>query len=126
MPTLVMMHDPHSAKFVPEDLPCFCIAGHTHGGQLRLIPGGGDRTSLRLAVSRLKNKLDMLPAYARPYVLFDRGFTDYHGRRMFITCGTGLSRLPVRIFCPPEVVLLKLRVADPEAEKNHFMIPEEL
>lgn len=126
VPTLVMMHDAHSAKFVPEDLPCFCIAGHTHGGQLRLLPGGGDRSSLRLAVQRLKNKLNMLPAYGRPYVLFDRGFTDYHGRKIFITAGTGLSRLPVRLFCPPEVVLLELRVADPEAAKNTFTIPEEL
>ena len=126
IPTLVMTHDPHGAGFVPEGLPCFCIAGHTHGGQLRLIPGGGDRSSLRLAVLRLKNKLGMLPRYNRPYVLFDRGFTDYHGRKMFITCGTGLARLPIRIFCPPEVVLLELRVADPKAAENTFMTPEEL
>jgi len=37
-----------------------------------------------------------------------------------------LARLPVRTFCPPEVVLLKLRVADPEAARQAYMIPEEL
>ena len=126
VPTLVVLHDPMSAKYVPEKFPCFCIAGHTHGGQLRMIPNGGDRSSLRLLMARIKDKLGMIPQYNRPYVLFDRGFTDYHGRRIFITCGTGLARLPVRTYCPPEVVLLKLRVADPEAAKQTFMIPEEL
>lgn len=125
-PTLVLMHDARSAKYIPEKLDCFCLAGHTHGGQLRVIPDGGDRTSLRLAVMRLKGKLGMLSKYDRPHVLFDRGFTNYRGRKLFITAGTGLSRLPVRVFCPPEVVLLRLRVADPEAAANTFTIPEEL
>lgn len=126
-PTLVLMHDARSAEYVPEKLGCFCLAGHTHGGQLRAIPGGGDRTSLRLAAMRLKDKLGMLTKYPnRPHVLFDRGFADHHGRKIFITGGTGLSRLPVRVFCPPEVVLLKLHVADPGAAANTFTIPEEL
>ena len=126
IPTLVVMHDPRSAEFIPEKFATFGVAGHTHGGQLRLYPGGGDRTSLRLAALRLKNKLGMLSPSPRPHILFDRGFTDYHGRRLFITAGAGLSRLPMRIFCPPEVVLLKLRRDDPEAARHEFAIPEEL
>ena len=90
-----------------------------------MYPGGGDRTSLRLAMVRIKDKTVGLPAYQRPYVLFDRGFTEYHGRKMFITCGTGLSRLPVRVFCPPEIVRFRLR-SDPAAAVNTFTIPEEL
>ena len=126
VPLLMVFHDPLSAKYIPDGLPGFCVAGHTHGGQLRMIPNGGDRSSLRLLMMRIKEKLGMLPPYNRPYVLFDRGFTDYRGRRIFITCGTGVSRLPVRTFCPPEVVLLKLRVADPGAARQTYMIPEEL
>ena len=125
LPTLVVMHDPKSANFIPEKLECFGIAGHTHGGQIRLYPGGGDRSSLRLAIVRFKAKTTGLPEYQRPYVLFDRGFTDYHGRKLFITSGTGLSKLRMRLFCPPEVVLLKLRSA-PESAENTFTIPEEL
>jgi hypothetical protein len=125
LPTLVMMHDPNGARFVPAELGCFIVAGHTHGGELRLIPNGSDRTSLRLIMSRIKNKLGQLPAYQRPYALFDQGFSDYRGRKIFITRGVGTSRLGVRIFCPPEIVLLKLR-SDPGAVKNTYVIPEEL
>ena len=126
IPTLILMHDPNSAVFVPEELKGFIVAGHTHGGQLRFYPGGGDRSSLRLLALRVKNKLGQLPDALRPYVLFDRWFTDFHGRRMFITAGAGSARLGLRIFCPPEVVLLKFYSSDPEAARHVFMIPEEL
>ena len=125
LPTLIMMHDPRSANFVPQGIDGFIVAGHTHGGQLRILPGGGERTSLRLAVVRIRNSTVGLPPEQHPYVLFDRGFTEYRGRRMFITSGLGLSRLPLRLFCPPEVVLFKFRSA-PDAARNTFTIPEEL
>jgi len=126
IPVMVIMHDPRSAEFIPENVDCFGIAGHTHGGQLRLYPGGDDRTSLRLAALRLKAKLGMLSPYNRPYVCFDRGFTEYRGHRLFITSGAGLSRLRLRLFCPPEVALLQFHCADPDAARNEFAIPEEL
>ena len=126
VPTLILMHDPNSARFVPEGFDGFIIAGHTHGGQLRLYPGGGDRASLRLAASRVKNKLGLLPDAMRPYILFDRGFTNWRGRKLFITVGAGSAQLGVRIFCPPEVALLKFYSADPEAARNVYMTPEEL
>ena len=112
--------------FVPPDLPCFCLAGHTHGGQLRIWPGGGERTSLRLASVRVKDKLGMLSDALRPYVLFDRWFTEYRGQKIFITAGAGSAQLAIRTFCPPEVALLKFYSADPEAARNAFTIPEEL
>lgn len=124
-PTLIMMHDANSARYVPEGVDGLILSGHTHGGQLRFCPDGGDRTSIRLAVLRLKAKLGMLQPRKDNYVLFDRGFTEYNGHRIFITSGTGLSRLRLRLFCPPEVVLLKLR-SDPDAVKNTFAKPEEL
>ena len=126
IPTLILMHDPNSAGFVPRELEGFCIAGHTHGGQLRLYPGGGDRSSLRLLAQRVKDKLGLLPDALRPYVLFDRWFTDFHGRRIFITAGAGSARLGVRVFCPPEVVLLRFYSADPDAARQRYTIPEEL
>ena len=126
VPTLILMHDPNSARFVPEELDGFIIAGHTHGGQLRLYPGGGDRASLRLAASRVKNKLGLLPDAMRPYILFDRGFTNWRGRKLFITVGAGSAQLGVRTFCPPEVALLKFYSADPEAARIVYMTPEEL
>lgn len=123
-PTLIMMHDANSAKYVPEGVNGLILAGHTHGGQLRMYPGGDDRASLRLTMLRCKGMLGMLH-YKEPYVLFDRGFAEYRGHRIFITSGVGLSRLRMRLFCPPEVVLLKLR-SDPDAVRNTFAKPQEL
>ena len=125
IPTLILMHDPNSARFVPPERG-FLLAGHTHGGQFRLCPNGGERTSLRLAMVRLKNKLGMIPPWQRPYALFDRWFMEFRGRLLFITSGAGGNRLKLRIFCPPEIVLLKLYSADPAAAAQHFNHVQEL
>ena len=124
-PLLFMMHDANSARLIPPATG-FGLAGHTHGGQFRLVPNGGDRSSLRLFVQRVKGRLGMIPAYMRPYVLFDRGLTDYRGRKLFITSGAGGNRVKVRTFCPPEIVLIKFHADDAEAARQHFTIPEEL
>ena len=124
-PLLVMMHDPNSARFLPPATG-FGLAGHTHGGQFRLPPGGGAKSSLRLFVQRTKDRLGMIPAYLHPVILFDRGLTDYRGRKLFITSGAGGNRVKVRTFCPPEVVLLKFYADDAAAARRHFTIPEEL
>ncbi len=125
MPTLILMHDPNSARFVPPERG-FILAGHTHGGQLRLWPNGGDRSSLRLAALRVKDKLGMLSGWQRPYALFDRWFMEFHGRLLFITSGAGGNRMKLRTFCPPEIVLLKLYSADPAAAAQHFNPVQEL
>lgn len=125
IPTLILMHDPNSARFVPPGSG-FILAAHTHGGQLRLYPNGGDRTSLRLAMARLKNKLGMIPPWQHPYALFDRWFMEFRERLLFITSGAGGSRLKLRIFCPPEIVLLKLYSADPAAAAQQFNRVQEI
>jgi hypothetical protein len=124
-PLLVMMHDPNSTRFLPQATG-FGLAGHTHGGQFRLVPNGNDHTSLRLFVQRIKGKLGMIPAYQRPVILFDRGFTSYRDRRLFITSGAGGNRVKTRTFCPPELVLLRLYANDPKAARQRFAIPEEI
>ena len=120
-PTIVLMHDPNSAKLIPGH-DVFGVAAHTHGGQFRMCPDGDDRTSLRLLVVRLKGKLNMIPN--RPVILFDRGFTSFNGRRIFITSGLGAERVRLRTFCRPEIVLMRLYAADPEAAKDTYRIPE--
>ncbi|HEY8552223.1 MAG TPA: metallophosphoesterase [Thermaerobacter sp.] len=67
------------------------LAGHTHGGQVRLplvgalwIPGQG-----------------WLPRY-------DRGWFDVDGTWWYIASGLGTPKPWVRLLCPPEVVLVEL------------------
>lgn len=124
VPTIVLMHDANSAGLAPES--AFGVAGHTHGGQFRLAPDGDDSTSLRLIVLKLKKKLGMGGPLEDSRVLFDRGFTSFRGRRLFITSGLGAERVKLRVFCPPEIVLVHFYAADAEAAKNRYTIPEEL
>ena len=123
-PTLILMHDPHSVRNVPENFG-LGLAGHTHGGQLRL-PGGGNGVSLNHLATRIKARLGMLPEGERPVILFDRGFTLFRNRRLFITSGVGGDKIRLRTFCPPEIVRLKIYASDPEAAINTFVRPLEI
>lgn len=124
LPTVALMHDARAAALMPEF--AFGVAGHTHGGQFRLCPDGGDRTSLRLLVQRIKDKLGMISPAKRPVVLFDRWFTSYRGRKLFISAGLNGERIRMRVFCPPEIVVMRLYAADPQAAQNTYTVPEEL
>jgi len=119
LPALILMHDPNSARFVPPATGLI-LAGHTHGGQIRLWPEGGADSSLRLLMARLMGWLGMIPPWKRPCALFDRGFMEYRGRRLFITSGAGGNRVKLRVFCPPELVLLELRGAGSAAGEKPF------
>ncbi len=77
-------------KNLPFDL---LLAGHTHGGQVRL-PWIGALVSLSRAGTRFA------------YGLFQAG-----GRAAYVTAGVGTESLglpPVRFLCPPEVVLITI------------------
>lgn len=70
------------------------LSGHSHGGQVRL-PGIGPVH---------------LPPYARRYPM---GLQRAEGSDMWVytSRGIGVSGPPIRLFCPPEVTLLRLRRA---------------
>jgi predicted MPP superfamily phosphohydrolase len=70
------------------------LAGHTHGGQLRLPGVGAVVTNSDLPRSRA------------------RGLTDGEGALLHVSAGLGTSPyLPVRLCCRPEATLLELRPA---------------
>jgi hypothetical protein len=88
-PVVLLSHDPDVFPYVPDRI-ALTLSGHTHGGQVA-IPG-----LRRLAIpSRYGER------YARGHVVED-------GRHLYITSGLGTSGLPVRLFAPPEVVVLEL------------------
>ncbi|MBA1333200.1 metallophosphoesterase, partial [Candidatus Endoriftia persephone str. Guaymas] len=67
--------------------------GHTHGGQI-CLPGGIPIT---------------LDAKCPRYM--GSGPWDYNGMRGYTSVGTGSSIVNVRLNCPPEVTLHRLRAA---------------
>ncbi len=93
VPTIVVAHNPDSAmRLAPTDA-AIVLAGHTHGGQIR-IPWLYRR---------------VIPsAYG-----FDRSEQFAHTRegdvRVFVTTGVGEIGLPMRLFNPPTIDLVHLR-----------------
>jgi hypothetical protein len=89
-PLLVLVHEPDIFTEI-DDRPSLTLAGHTHGGQVRL------------------------PFVGRPIVpsrfgeRFAAGHIVENGRHLFVTSGIGTSIWPVRFGVPPEVVILTLR-----------------
>jgi len=90
---LILAHDPDIVLDLADlagPPPSLVLAGHTHGGQVRLPWLGTLYIPTRLG---------------RRY---DKGLFAFRGLPLFITSGVGTSLLPVRLFNPPEVVLLTL------------------
>ncbi len=86
---VVLMHDPANLPDVSR-FASLVLAGHTHGGQVRLpwigspiVPGRAPRDH----------------AY---------GFVREAGQTMYVTSGLGTSILPIRFGMPPEIVFIHL------------------
>ncbi len=88
-PVIVLAHDPDVFPYMPDRV-ALTLSGHTHGGQIA-IP------VLRRAA---------IPSrYGERYA---RGHVVEHGRHLYVTSGLGTSGLPLRLFAPPEIVVLEL------------------
>jgi len=90
-PRVVLAHNPDSSMAFPKGAAALLMAGHTHGGQIR-IPG-----------------LYRLHLRSATYGGFDRGFYTVTRVPVYVTSGLGESHLPLRLFNPPVVDVLDLR-----------------
>jgi uncharacterized protein len=88
--TLVLAHSPDVALRLKAHRPSLILAGHTHGGQIRL-----SRIGPLLTLSDLPRHLAM-------------GVGMYRGVPLFVNRGIGYSGLYIRIGSPAEVALLTL------------------
>lgn len=93
---IVLAHRPDAVlDLAPRTRVDLVVAGHTHGGQVR-VPGFGPLITLSSV----------------PRDVAAGGLSDLDGRRIFVSRGVGRERSkapPVRLFCPPDVGLLTLR-----------------
>jgi predicted MPP superfamily phosphohydrolase len=88
-PAVIVTHDPAHFANVPAG-PFLTLAGHTHGGQIRL-PGIGALTNASEA-----------PMH------WTHGLVAEDGRHMIVTAGLGTSGVPLRIGVPPEFVVIEV------------------
>ncbi len=90
---LLLAHSPDIVLRLGAHRPGLILAGHTHGGQVRLPLLGPLITMSRLPRDRVM------------------GLHEYKGVPTFVTRGIGYSGLDVRLGCPAEVALITLRSA---------------
>ena len=96
---IALMHNPESYREIGAGRAPLALAGHTHGGQIRLIPG------------RSESWLDIV---REGEVIEDGWAVDSvgaPGNRLYVTRGIGFSGAPLRINCRPELTLVTLRAA---------------
>jgi len=88
-PVLLLTHNPDIFPIVPRRVT-LTLAGHTHGGQVRLPMIGAP-----IVPSRFGQR------YVAGHVIED-------GRHLFVATGVGTSIIPVRFRVPPAVTILQL------------------
>ena len=89
-PMIALTHNPDIFPNLPQRVPLL-LAGHTHGGQVRLPLIGSVVESSE---------------YGDRYVL---GHVVENNHHLFVTTGIGTSIIPVRFGVPPEIVLLTIK-----------------
>jgi len=94
LPLIFLTHNPDGIKLYPleQKNPNLTLAGHTHGGQLRLP-----------FIGPLGN-----PEVTLPKKYF-KGLNEYVGKKIFTTVGIGESGGPIRFWNPPEIAVINLK-----------------
>ena len=98
---LVLMHNPKTFETLPAHSAPLAMAGHTHGGQVRL-----PWNALRRLVGHINPERSDLSGWIDDY--------GQPGNRLYINRGIGFSRFPIRFNCPPEITIFTLRSAGAE------------
>ncbi len=96
-PRLWLMHNSEAFRDIPAEEAHLALAAHTHGGQVRLLPGARN------------SWLDIVRSGE---VAADGWAADSIGappNRIYINRGIGFSTVPVRINCRPELTQITLR-----------------
>ncbi len=90
-PTLLLAHEPDFADTVAAyGRPVLQLAGHSHGGQVRMPLLGSIRT----------------PSWGKKYVM---GHYQLGTMQLYVNRGIGCVGVPVRFACPPEITEITLR-----------------
>ncbi|MCG3136444.1 MAG: UDP-2,3-diacylglucosamine pyrophosphatase LpxG [Phycisphaerae bacterium] len=90
--SILMSHYPHVLYHLPPQCVDLLLAGHTHGGQVRL-PGWG---SIWLPFDGLPRR-------------YSHGAHRLAQTHLYVSAGIGYSRtVRFRWFCPPELVVIRL------------------
>lgn len=91
-----MMHNPGTFPSLPVNSAPVAVAGHTHGGQFR-IPFSPAYSYLDLTSKE--------PARVDGWIEKESPSNE---NRLYVNRGIGMSIVPMRLNCPPEITVFKL------------------
>lgn len=89
---IVLCHEPDIVDEVLDYNVNLMIAGHTHGGQVR-IPGITEK---------------MLPPYGEKYIKGLYEFNNSSETKLYVSAGLGMTKLPLRFMAYPDISFLTL------------------
>lgn len=89
---ILLSHRPNVLPLASQANIDLVLAGHTHGGQV-ILPTGNHKRGISLA--RLAS-------------LYTHGWYRQGSTRMYLNRGVGLTFVPWRINCPPEIAVVQL------------------
>jgi uncharacterized protein len=93
---ILLSHRPNVLPFASQRGIDLVLAGHTHGGQIILPFPGADRG---VSVASVASK-------------FTHGWYSEGKGTMYLNRGAGLTFVPWRVNCPPEISVFHLRASD--------------
>ncbi|MBD2093465.1 metallophosphoesterase [Microcoleus sp. FACHB-1515] len=104
----VLMHNPASFAELPAGTAPIAVAGHTHGGQIRIpfLPQWSWMTFVESKpswswLSQIKGDVVRVSGWIPGY--------GNAGNRLYINRGIGFSYLPIRFNCSPELTIFTLQ-----------------
>ena len=92
VPILLLSHPPEIFPMAAERGVALTLAGHYHGGQVKLHLPSGDISLVHLVVR------------------YPEGLYRLKGSQLYVSSGIGTTFTPVRLNVPPEITLLNLTV----------------
>ncbi len=90
---LCLNHRPSNWDLAVRTGAKLTLSGHTHGGQVNIIPG--------ISSARMMG----------PYT---RGLFDENGFKLYVSSGLGVVGIPMRLNAPPEIVVITLKTTKSE------------
>jgi predicted MPP superfamily phosphohydrolase len=87
-PVILMIHEPDIFSSIPDRVS-LTLAGHTHGGQVRVL-----------------GYAPVVPSRFGQRYLYGHIVED--GRHLVVSAGLGCSGVPVRLGSPPEIVMIEV------------------
>ena len=92
-PSVLLAHEPRALDDLETRGVSLILSGHTHGGQVALPFVGAPA------------------AYVFKHLNYLRGMYEREGTRLYVSRGTGMIGVPVRVGARPEVAVLRLQRA---------------